>query len=223
MKTKQQIPIVVDTESVLQGQDKQTRLDNILKRIKGTHTELTTTETSFDTLGKKMVNQILEMGRDLIECRTLVLKGKWTKWCNDNLPFTKKTSENYINVVEWLNTDSKHISIVEECKNPTDLYDKSGVVPKKETVKKKKKKEDTTKPSDKPEEVNNFPLIETTKRQVTSLVSVIKDHKTDSKFMDLLKPLVDLYNDYKGRQVSIDLSDQPEVKREEENETTVKE
>jgi hypothetical protein len=192
---------VSDSEVVLQGQEKQTRLDDILKRIKGTHVEFTKTETQFDTLGKQMITLCIEVGKLLIEGKTLVVSGQWVKWCEENLPFTKKTEENYRNIVEWLNKESKHITIMEECKNLSELYDRSGIVPKPKKVKT---------PKVKTPKVNNFPLVETTKTQVKELVTVFKDHKSESDFMTMLKPLVDLYNEYIKNNSVVDISTTPE-------------
>ena len=52
-------------------------------------------------LGKRAVNNVIEIGRRLIECERLCkAEGRWLQWIKDEFGWTRQTADNLINVAK---------------------------------------------------------------------------------------------------------------------------
>ena len=67
-----------------------------MNSIVSTDGRLAEIENNIHTLKKDVAHGLIEIGKNLIEAKTLVKHGEWSSWLENNVGFSQRSAQNYM-------------------------------------------------------------------------------------------------------------------------------
>jgi hypothetical protein len=166
-------------------------LDELLPLIRQSHETTTTCDKLCKEQGWKSIQSAITTGQYLTEAKSLVVHGEWTNWLKTNFVFSPKTAENYMRLA-----DPKHVSVLNGCPTLRQAYIRCGIcqpnkvdeepTPEKEPGETKTTTVTTKEPT---------PFDKAVKLE-RSLRRLFTEENINGEMIKLLKPLVEIYNEY---------------------------
>ena len=181
-------------------------LTTIISEVESFHNSIVECDKVCEEKGKKAIELAIETGRRLARAKTIVERGNWSRWLEDNLKtIGERTVQRYMKLAK-----TTHETDLNDCYSLRQAYIKCGITTNNDRTKDTDNDDGDPKPNivdgnsnfeNDVENTKSPPKRETSKDKLKSyLDQITRLTSNHPNLIPLLEPLVKRYNEYVGVQ-----------------------